>query len=356
MKKVSVLFPTKKITLMYTMYPFWKSKNSKQFDFYTDLEKLLTKDKNEILVIVGWFQNKNHTERHLSELEKLNNKYRKVVFFDDNDGSESHFLHFLPYFHLYYKKQVFMDRALYKEDFYGNRIFTDYYNKHMGITEPSLPKPLPPLKNEEDLKKIRLSWNLAFGQYPVSKMKFRIGKQLFPFLGSTIMDFLSPGFPNGPVPSPKLAKCQARFSSKLYRPTVGYQRQLFLEIIEENLNFLTGLIPLADYNKEVQDVQAILSPYGWGEICFRDIEAFLSGAVLLKPDVGHIETWPNLFLPDETYVPLKWDGSDLLQTVDELLKDPKRMDRIRNNAWLNLKNGYLDLDRRFDAIMDEIRS
>lgn len=356
MNKISVLFPTKKITLMYTMYPFWVSKKVNQFDFFTDLDNLLRKDKNDVLIIVGWFHGKSLVDQHISVLEKLNNKYRKVVYFDDNDGSESHYLHFLPYFHLYYKKQVFKDQELYKQNFYGNRIFTDYYHTHMGITESPLPDPLPVLKNSEDLKKIRLSWNLAFGQYPASKRRFRIGKMLFPFFGPTVMDLISPRFPKGNVPSPKLVKCQARFSSKHYRPSVGFQRKLFLEQIADNSNFLSGLIPLTEYNKEVKEVQAILSPFGWGEICFRDIEAFLSGAVLVKPDVGHIDTWPNIFLPEETYVPVLWDGSDVTKTVDELLADSRRMDRIKNNAWLKLKNAYADLDRRFESILEEIRS
>jgi hypothetical protein len=356
MKKITVLFPIKKITLMYTMYPFWVNRNSRQFDFYSDLGDLLQKDTNKILIIVGFFHGKEFEAQHIATLKELRNRYRKIVFFDDNDGSESHYLNFLPYLDLYYKKQIFKDLELYRQSFYGNRIFTDYYNQHMGVTEPSVPEPLPTLKDTEDLKKIRVFWNLAFGQYPVSKRNFQIGKILYPFLGTYIMNFLSPKFPKGSVPEPKLSKCQARFRSKEYRHSVAFQRKLFLEQIGEDQNFLTGLVPLDTYNKELKDVQAILSPFGWGEICFRDIEAFLSGAVLVKPTVDHIETWPNLFIPNETYVPVKWDGSDLVNTVNDLLADSKRMERIKNNAWLTLKNGYADLDKRFNFIMDEIRS
>ena len=31
-----------------------------------------------------------------------------------------------------------------------------------------------------------------------------------------------------------------------------------------------------------------MSPFGFGEICYRDFEAMLNGACLIKPDVSHL--------------------------------------------------------------------
>ena len=54
----------------------------------------------------------------------------------------------------------------------------------------------------------------------------------------------------------------------------------------------------------------MLSPFGWGELCLRDYEAVLGGALLLKPDMSHLETWPDVFVPHDTYAPFDWDATD----------------------------------------------
>jgi hypothetical protein len=357
MDKFTVLFSLKKnIVLMYTMYPFWVSPNKNKFTFTTDENWVLYKDTNKTLLIVGLFKIKNDVEEQIEFLEKLRLKYDKLIYFDDNDGSESHFLHLLNYFDLYFKKQIFSNIQLYKTNFYGNRIYGEYYHKSFGVNEAPLPDPLPKLKDPKDLSKIKVFWNLAFGQYPVSINKTKAAKKFYPFFGASVMELLSTKFPERSVPQPSLAMCHARFSSNGYRDSVGFQRKLFLEKIENNKLFLQGRIKPRQYNEEVKKVQAILSPFGWGEICFRDMEAIFNGAILIKPQMDHIETWPNLFVPEETYLPVKWDGTDLVETVDNLLSDPARMKEIRVNAWNNLKNAYSQLDNRLLSIVEEINS
>ena len=46
------------------------------------------------------------------------------------------------------------------------------------------------------------------------------------------------------------------------------------------------------------------------------IGAVLTGAVLLKPDMSHVETDPDIFVPWETYAPLAWDLSDFADVLD----------------------------------------
>ena len=65
----------------------------------------------------------------------------------------------------------------------------------------------------------------------------------------------------------------------------------------------------------------LISPFGWGEINVpRDYEVALSGSLLLKPDLSHLETWPNIFNKD-TVVQYKWDLSDLLEWVEKILEN-----------------------------------
>ena len=73
----------------------------------------------------------------------------------------------------------------------------------------------------------------------------------------------------------------------------------------------------------MQNSIASVGPFGLGEITLRDYEVIISGSTLLKPDISFLETWPNLFIENETYVPIKWDLSNLLDTVKLLNENPK---------------------------------
>ena len=54
-----------------------------------------------------------------------------------------------------------------------------------------------------------------------------------------------------------------------------------------------------------------ISPFGWGEIAYRDFEIFISGAALLKPSMSHMKTWPDIYVEGETFVSYSWDLSDI---------------------------------------------
>ena len=70
------------------------------------------------------------------------------------------------------------------------------------------------------------------------------------------------------------------------------------------------------------------SPFGWGELGVRDYEAFIFGTALLKPDMAHMETWPDIFRPDETYQPVDWGFDDLESVLDDLLANDTKRTRI----------------------------
>ena len=139
-------------------------------------------------------------------------------------------------------------------------------------------------------------------------------------------------------------------------PSIAYQRILFLNLIsslepQKRNIFLTGNVSQYRYYRELKDSKIVLSPFGWGEVCFRDFEAILAGALLFKPDMSHLVTWPNIYIPHETYVPLKWDGSDLLEQTERYLNDSKERNRIAANAYEQYRNELAGLPRRLDSIL-----
>jgi hypothetical protein len=115
-----------------------------------------------------------------------------------------------------------------------------------------------------------------------------------------------------------------------------------------------GEAPQKRYNQELGVSKIVLSPFGWGELCLRDFEAVRAGGLLMKPAMEHLETWPDVFLPGETYVPFSWDAEDLLEKTGEYLGDKAKRLRIAHAAWLRYKAQLDGLEERFQSIIEEI--
>jgi spore germination protein YaaH len=95
-----------------------------------------------------------------------------------------------------------------------------------------------------------------------------------------------------------------------------------------------------EYYQEMRNSRICVSPFGFGEICWRDFETVLCGALLIKPDMSHVETAPNIFVANKTYVPVKWDFSDLESVVARVLHNEAERRRIVDNAYNALSSYY----------------
>jgi len=78
------------------------------------------------------------------------------------------------------------------------------------------------------------------------------------------------------------------------------------------------------YFKELRNSKLIVSPFGLGEITLKDFEVFISGGLLFKPDMSHMETWPDLFKNGETMVAHRWDLEDFTERMDLILANYDR--------------------------------
>ena len=87
---------------------------------------------------------------------------------------------------------------------------------------------------------------------------------------------------------------------------------------------------------EMRASKLCFSPFGYGEVCWRDYEAVMTGAVLIKQDMSYVETDPDIFVPGETYVPVRWDLGDFGDVVRGLLADAPRRERIAAAAFERL--------------------
>jgi len=111
----------------------------------------------------------------------------------------------------------------------------------------------------------------------------------------------------------------------------------------------SGALLKGDYLTEMSKSLLCFSPFGYGEICWRDFEAIAFGAVLVKPDVSHLDVEPDFFKPWVTYVPVAWDFSDLEDVVVAMSENPELCRRIADNAFQVLSE-YVREGRFVDLI------
>jgi hypothetical protein len=110
----------------------------------------------------------------------------------------------------------------------------------------------------------------------------------------------------------------------------------------------------ATYYMEMMRSKICVSPFGYGEICWRDFEAVLCGCLLVKPDMRHIETIPDIFKAYETYVPVRWDYSDLQEKCRYYLSHTDERERIAETALRTLRDFYAN-ERIVDTIGEIMR-
>jgi glycosyltransferase involved in cell wall biosynthesis len=91
-------------------------------------------------------------------------------------------------------------------------------------------------------------------------------------------------------------------------------------------------VGFSEYYREMRRSKIFVSPSGWCELTPKDYEAMYFGALLVKPCVEHIDTHPDILFADDTYVPVKWDLSDLEEKCQYYLEHPEERRRIAGNA------------------------
>ncbi len=94
-----------------------------------------------------------------------------------------------------------------------------------------------------------------------------------------------------------------------------------------------GRIARKQFLLEMSRSKLCFSPFGYGELCWRDFEAVMTGSVLVKPDMGHMQCEPDIFVPYETYLPVRWDLSDLGDVVRAALADSGLRKRVARRAY-----------------------
>lgn len=233
-----------------------------------------------------------------------------IAFFDWAAPADIRFAdRVAPWVNTYVKKSLLRDRSAYSNLTNGHTNLTDHYTARF-----SLPNPPPTWANIPDIIE-RLVLGPAFSTGP--NLIARLEKKEPP-AGERTIDL------------------HARIATR-GTPWYAAMRQEAKAAVDGRFPDLTiasqGNVPKAKFMQELERSKLCFSPFGYGEVCWRDFEAIAMGAVLVKPDMSHLDCDPDIYRPFETYIPVRWDFSDLEEQVRAALADPPKMRRMAERAF-----------------------
>ncbi len=235
--------------------------------------------------------------------ERLGTGHSRLVYFDGDDDLMVQWPEILQLVDSYVKKHVMRDPSAYRAGI-GKSNLTDHVARTYGVSFQE--HPIPAMRPDfpgiplAAATKIHLGWNIAFDD----KIRRLAAKA------------------SSDVPKDIDIVCRAGVPGDWIEPL----RKPVIDLLESAQTRWRVLTPRhrvnqAQYNQELHRSRICVSPFGYGEICWRDFEAILCGCLLVKPDVAHLRTYPDVFIPGETYVPVRWDYGDLLEKCDHYLSD-----------------------------------
>tara|TARA_B100000029_G_C17596000_1_gene964149 strand:- start:2647 stop:3708 length:1062 start_codon:yes stop_codon:yes gene_type:complete len=257
-------------------------------------------------------------EEGLRQIEFVRNRCDKLLWTNTSDGTGAIQRQVMPFVDYYLKSQIFSNQKDYQSSYYGDRAYTDFYHRTRGVVDHDELSTHGLTSTE--IAKLRLSWNFGMANYfshsravisQILKYTRFIPVRGYPDLATVAKRLSRANYLDRPV------LFSARLSSNYSRNTVSYQRKQ----IKTRLTAMS--IPLdrlsqRQYFRELASSRFSFSPFGWGEVNIRDFESIIAGAVLIKPDMSHIDTYPNVYQYNQSYIPIKWDLSDLEDVMASL--------------------------------------
>jgi hypothetical protein len=235
------------------------------------------------------------------------------------------------------------DKTHYLTSKYSRPQFCQFYEDRFSIMDENL-KPQTGTPSEKDLNKIHVFWNSAMGVFGKSSRINKLILLTFPVSSAFLVGLKSSS-------GSRENNISCRIRTEYQKKTVGFQRKEAVERLKKRFELKTGHLNYKQYIREMLDSKIAVSPFGSGEIAYRDFEIFTCGTALLKPDMSFVDTWPNLYKDQETYSAYQWDFSNLEEKVEYLLsnnnwKEIAEKGQERYRYYLSNKKGREEFCRR----------
>jgi hypothetical protein len=311
------------------VYPFayYSTQIQDEFDLefrFTSFDDFLSADTKqiegaEVVFLQTWYDvGPDALEQTFEQIRKLHPD-AKIYFLDSFAPTHLHLARWLqPHIHGYIKKHLLKDRSSYARPTMGDTNLEEYYGDLFGIPREPVDWQVPP----------------GFAD------KVIIGPGFFT-APHFLRAFLNPMTPSNDQP----IDLHARFATG-GTPWYSAMRASAQQVVDSmtELKVATGAgLPKSQYWREMRASKACFSPFGYGEVCWRDIEAMLTGTVLIKPDMGHLDVQPAVFIPGETYIPVRWDFADLPEKAALVANDAELRRHITHTAYQTIQD-YLRTD------------
>ncbi len=305
----------------------WKKKLKEhgiKVQFYTDHRKAGLKEADNLLIHSRYFENgwqniskrtRQNEDQLLQFLQEMKQCCGTLIWLDAADSTGSSDFPVIPFVDVFLKKQLHKDLTKY----------TCSASQNLRIWLPRSPGsemqaqwPCPP----DQLGKIKLGWNLGLNDYryygyKMSRLSNYLGYNLYPLKFN-------------PVAAERRLDLTFRGTVHKKNTAISAQRNAVLTLLDNvDLEVASGS-PVAKrvYLKELRNSKISISPFGWGEVCYRDFESFISGTLLIKPSMEHLSTYPDVYLPNQTYIPLSWTMDDLKQKLDYVVSSYPRLKSV----------------------------
>jgi len=271
--------------------------------------------------------------------EQLSGTGVKLVYFDGDDDVCVQWPEVLRSVDLYVKKGVFAREDDYLRSFVGKTNLTDYVWREHGVAPGPEDIPKSGVLDRADLHKLYLGWSIALDDQ-IDELVKKGNPMPVSDKAVDIVCRLN-------VPADWLFSLRNAVEPALEPLKNRYQVQLSTERVSPD-----------QYYQEMRQSRICVSPLGYGEVCWRDFEAIACGCLLIKPDMSHLRSDPDLFVPGETYVPVRWDYSDLAETCVHYLKSEAERTRIVDNAYRVLTESHRDeaFVSRFALLLERLQA
>lgn len=244
------------------------------------------------------------------------NPARRIVFFDTFDATSTPLLPLLPFVDLYVKSKCLKPLEGYTRPYAGEFIFTEYCANVMGWDLHGWR--FGSVAAERHLGKIVPGW--SYGASRGLRWLARLNR-------------IAPrSFSRRPIQLHARITAPSRASKEWYERYRAHAAEVVDGLRSRFVTTPVSRVSRRAYLLEMRRCKLVFSPFGWGELCLRDYEAVCSGCLLIKPDMSHVATSPDVFEPFRTYVPIKWDLSDLGEACERYLSDERAAAGIAKEA------------------------
>jgi hypothetical protein len=282
-----------------------------------------------VFASAAWHEHAEEVADVFSSLRRRFGTEKKLVYLDSVDQSSSPFFGILPYVDLYVKKQLLRDRTLYLSPQKTGYIVSDFVQEESGVDLKGWHFGSV-ISSESLLSKLYAGWNVATKKQLVRRLRADALRSRKPLIRRS---------------------CDVHYRVGLSDPDQGisYYSAHRLALSEalagmegrhDVVNVAGGEERLGpkEFRNELFNSKLCVSAFGWGEVTDRDYEIVINRSALVKPDMSHLETYPNIYVPGETYIPFSWDASDLVRVCEHYLDNLDEAQRIADAA----RRKYMD--------------